>query len=298
MILATKMRISASVRLFLALLLSCTATAHAHPGWAVVQDGQGTLFFTDTKQVWAISVEDRISLAVAAVHTHELHVDAQGNLFGEHLWYEGDATGRWRHRVWRRRPDGTVTDIIPAREGFRTDHSFVQDAQGNMYWADRTTNALRKRHPDGTITTHSAGPFRSVERMTALADGTLYLMDAGALRRVSPQGAVSTVVKQLTGEKAAPSGVGRLNYHMGLWTDAAGRVYIAAAAERSVLRVDAAGTVAIVDRSTAPWAPAGGMVDRQQRLWVLEYDDRNRIRMRRLDRDGRTHVLSPTSPSG
>lgn len=57
-------------------------------------------------------------IAVPNVHSHELALDAAGNLYGEHLWYEGERTDRWSHRIWRRSPDGGVTDVIPAREGF------------------------------------------------------------------------------------------------------------------------------------------------------------------------------------
>ena len=266
--------------------------ALAHPGWGIVQDSKGDVYFTDTRQVWRITPAGRVSVAVADVHTHELFVDASNDLFGEHLWYEGDATGKWGHRVWRRGPDGTITDVIPAREGFRTEYSFVRDGQGNMYWADRRgRTTIRRRTVGGAVTTYTAGPFRSVERMTALADGTLFLMDAGDLRRVSPRGVVSTVASQLSGAKGASNDVAQLNYHMGLWTDGAGRVYVAAAAERSVLRVDSAGGLSVVDRSVPPWSPAGGMIDRGGNLRVLEYDKSNQVRARRVDRAGQARVF-------
>jgi hypothetical protein len=37
--------------------------------------------------------------AVCIVHTHELHIDSEGNLFGERLWYEDDRTGKWGYYV-------------------------------------------------------------------------------------------------------------------------------------------------------------------------------------------------------
>ena len=281
-----------AVLLAVAFVLIRATTALAHPGWGIVQDSRGSVYFTDTRQVWKVTPEGMVSVVVAEVHTHELYIDANDNLFGEHLWYEGDATQKWGHRVWRRRPNGTVTDVVPARGGFRTDYSFVRDGRGNMYWADRTKQAtIKKRTPGGAVTTWATGPFRSVEKMTALMDGTLYLIDAGDLRRVSSQGVVSTVVRQLTGTEGATSEVGQLNYHMGLWTDRAGHVYVAAAAERSVLRVDSKGSVSVVDRSATPWSPSGGMIDHDGNLWVLEYDDHNRVRTRRIDRAGQERVF-------
>ncbi len=277
----------------LIVMLSAT-TALAHPGWGIVQDSRGNVFFTDTRQVWKITPDGRVSVAVANVHTHELCVDAGDNLYGEHLWYEGDATGKWGHRVWRLRPDGTVGDVIPARAGFRTDYSFVRDREGTMYWADRgAVTVIRKRSPAGNISTHAAADFRSVERMTVASDGTLYLMDAGNLRRVSAEGKVATVATAVSGKGRPPVEVGRLNYHMGLWIDRDTRVYVAAAAERLVLRVDGSGKVSVVARSAEPWAPSGGMIDRDGSLWILEYDSANSVRVRRIDRAGKERVFSP-----
>lgn len=122
--------------------------------------------------------------------------------------------------------------------------------------------------------------------------GALFLMDAGDLRRVSPTGTVTTIVTGLTGRGRPASEVGRLNYHMGLWTDGERRVYIAAAAERLVLRVDG-GTVSIVAQSAAPWAPSGGMIDRDRALWILEYDTSNAVRVRRIDRAGQERISIP-----
>src|SRR5262245_19221519 len=91
--------------------LFAASTALAHPGWGIVQDSKGNVFFTDTKQVWKIAPDGTLSIALADVHTHELAVDADDNVYGEHLWYVG-ATQQWRHRVWRLAPNGSVNDVI------------------------------------------------------------------------------------------------------------------------------------------------------------------------------------------
>jgi hypothetical protein len=80
---------------------------------------KGVVFFTDTQRVWRIAPDGTKSVVVPDVHTHELYVDADGNLFGEHLRYVNE---RWEHRVWKRSPDGTVTEVIAMRSGFRDDH--------------------------------------------------------------------------------------------------------------------------------------------------------------------------------
>src|SRR5262245_19545380 len=89
-------------------VLAMASVAEAHPGVGIVQDSRENVFYTDLKQVWKIAPDGTKSVAVAGVHTHELCLDSDDNLYGEHLWYEGDATQKWGHRVWRLKPDGTL----------------------------------------------------------------------------------------------------------------------------------------------------------------------------------------------
>lgn len=116
------------------LFLFSVVTASAHPGIGIVQDRHGCVFFTDTKQVCKIAPDDTMSVAVPGVHTHELCLDANGNLYGEHLWYEGDASKRWGHRVWRWLLEFDSAHAVRAR---RLDHG----------GGERVFNALFPFHP-------------------------------------------------------------------------------------------------------------------------------------------------------
>lgn len=275
----------------LLVVLLQAAEVAAHPGSGIVQDSRGNVFFTDLARVWKIAPDGRMSVAVPDVHTHELAIDAKDNLYGEHLWFE-NATGKWWHRVWTMNTAGAVRDIIPTREGFLAGYSFVRDRAGVMYWAEGSGPiAIKKR--DGAIATHATGDFASVQRMVAAPDGTLYLIDAGNLRRVATDGRVTTLVTRLTGLASPPPAVSRPNYHMGLWLDAAGQVYVAVGAEHLVLRSDIMGKVHVAARSAAPWAPSGGLWDTAGQLGILEYDTSNAVRVRRIDRSGRERIFTP-----
>jgi hypothetical protein len=266
--------------------------ALCHPGVGIVQDSRGNVFYTDLRQVWKIAPDGTKAVAVPNVHTHELCLDADDNLYGEHLWYERDATGKWGHRVWRRNRDGTVTDVIPTRDGFLHDQSFVRDRAGSMYWAvPGPPIVIKKRSPDGTIRNHASGDFREVRWMTARPDGTLFLNDNGDLRRVAPDGKVTTVVAKLSSQNPPPAQVINRHYHMGMWTDSGGDVYVAIHAERAVVRVSPDGKVTVAARTTRPWSPTGGMVDRDGNLWLLEGKGANDVRVRRIDREGRERVF-------
>src|SRR5262245_27270327 len=152
----------------LLILVFVVSTAQAHPGIGIVRDSRGNVFFTDLKQVWKIAPGGEKSVAVPNVHTHELCLDSADNLYGEHLWYEGDATKKWGHRVWRLAADGTLADAIPAREGFLNDDSFVRDRAGNRYWVDiHDKTIVKKRATDGSITMHAKHDFRDPRWMTA-----------------------------------------------------------------------------------------------------------------------------------
>src|SRR5436190_23089468 len=141
-----------SILLLVAVELVAVSSAHAHPGVGIVQDSRGNIYYTDLKQVWKLAEGGKKSVAVPNVHTHELCLDNDDNLLGEHLWYEGDATKKWGHRVWRLTKEGALSDLIPAREGFLNDYSFVRDRPGNMYWVDFHERAIiKKRSPDGQI---------------------------------------------------------------------------------------------------------------------------------------------------
>jgi hypothetical protein len=276
------------------ILLLAEVAAEAHPGVGIVQDRRGNVFFTDLKQVWRITADGQMSVWVPDVHTHELCLDAEDDLYGEHLWGTG---GGWRHRVWCMKRDGTLIEVLSAREGFLRDYGFVRDGAGNMYWADRSEKiSIKKRSPDGKITTHATADFRVVQWMTATRDGVLFLMDGGDLRRVAPEGNVTTVVARLSEHKPPPADVAERNYHMGLWTDKDGSVYVAVARERLVIRVGADGKTEVVARSGESWSPSGGMFDRDGNLWLLEYDAANAVRARRIGRDGRERTFDAHAP--
>lgn len=276
-------------RLPLVLLFAVAGlSAIAHPGVGIVEDTHGNIFYTDLEKVWRIAQDGTKIIAVPGVHSHELYLDADDTLYGEHLWYEGDATKKWGHLVWKRTRDGVVSDVIPPREGFLTDYSFVRDQAGGMYWADRgEKTVVKKRAPDGTIAVHSTGPFRDVRWMTVTKDGIVYLVDSGRLQRIAADGKVATVVAALSEKKPPPAKVSAPHYQAGLWTDAGGSVYVAVAEERLVLEVKPGGSTRVAARSPLLWAPYGGMLDKAGNLWLLETSVINAVRVRRIGKVGK-----------
>ncbi len=262
------------------LLIALFATsASAHPGVGVVVDSRGNIFYTDLEQVWRIAPNGATGVAVPNVHTHELYLDAHDNLYGEHLWYNGEKLNTWGSRVWRRSPDGRVVDVVPAHAGFNDNFSFLRDHAGNSYFARRDKNSIEKC--SATCTTLARAPFHDIRWMTVTANGTVYLIDVVDLVRITPDGRVMTIARDLSAKRDR-------HQVMGVWTDANENVYVADYAGRAVKRVNHRGEVSVVERSSFPWAPSGGMFARNGDMLVLETmigpGTRARVRRVRLSR--------------
>lgn len=265
-----------------ALLGLFAGSALAHPGVGIVFDSRGNLFYTDLKQVWRVDPAGRKSVAVPNVHTHELCIDANDNLYGEHVWYNGERLNTWGWRVWRRSPDGRISDVIPAHAGFNDNYSFVRDVAGNMYFAAREKGEIRKRTPEGQTVTIARGRFRDIRWMTASRAGTVYLIDTVDLVEIRPGGEMRTLARNLGSSLLVHDAASQRHRVMGIWVGPKGDVYVADHAGRMVKRVSPRGEVSVVTKSPWPWSPTGGTFDRNGHLWLLEDSLILGVRVRRL----------------
>lgn len=266
------------------MVCASAAGAQAHPGIGIVSDSRGNVFYTDLHQVLRIDTAGRVSVAVPRVHTHELYMDAHDNLFGEHLWYEGDATGQWGHRVWKRSPDGAIVDVVPATRGFRTSFEFVRDAAGNQYWVGdesgdgaKTRTTLFLRTPAGSKRAVARG-LTNARWIAADPDGTVYVVDDRRVKRVSPNGEVRVA--------SPPLATGLLaDFIGGTTTDGDGMIYVANYGAGRVDRIGVDARLTIFERSGVRFGPCGVLV-RGDDVWVLEYAAISAVRVRRFARDG------------
>ena len=278
--------------LVMCLGLTC---ASGHPGIGIVQNSKGEVFYTDLKQVWKITPSGRVELAVPNVHTHELYLDPDGNLYGEHLWYNGEQKNTWGHYVWKRGVDGTVTKVVPDTEGFLEDYSFVRDHFGRMYWADRTGPCQKvvRRNTNNSRATLEAPCFHNIRALHTLHDGSVVVVDFQDIRKINAQGKLVTVATRIANKKWTTSNVENQNAVMGILDDAEGNLYAAVMSERMVKRFRPDGTEEVLFKTALPWTPTGGMVDSLGRLWVLETNVLNDVRVERRDANGRLTVFTP-----
>jgi hypothetical protein len=262
------------MRLLIILLLP-TFSALAHPGIGIVEDSRGNIFYTDLSKVWKVTADGRKSVAVANVHTHELFLDDNDNLFGEHLWYNGEHKNTWGHYAWKLTKNGQLTKVIPDSEGFiqDDDYSFVRDHFGRMYFADRSDQKCQhifRKNSDNTKSVLGDECLTNVRWITATKEGVVYLVDEHDLKKVSTQGKVSKLGPVTSDYAGAPS------------VDKRNNVYIADYSGKKVTRIAPDGTRKVVHETSFPWGPMALIVASNGDYLVLECSVTNSVRVQRI----------------
>jgi hypothetical protein len=269
----------------LALALVSILKVEAHPGVGIVMDRHGNVFYTDLVQIWRITPDGRRSVVVPKVHTHELAVISGDILIGEEVRSAG---GGWQHRLWQRRPDGRITDVVAWQEGFWQDRGLNRDRAGATYSVQcpEKVCVIRKRGRDGSTTILARGSQFNypVNWLAVSPSGIVFFNDGPDLRKIDERGTVSTV-----GAGLGPPD--NQNALMGLKAVVDGSVYVAVPSRRSILRVGADGSISTAAQSPDPWAPSGMLTAPDGTLWILEFDPANRVQVRRIGPRGEVTVF-------
>lgn len=262
-----------------------STTLFAHPGIGIVMDSKGNVYYTDLEHVWKISPDGQMTIAVEGVHTHQLHIDEHDDLYGEHVWYEGEATDKWGYSVWCLSADGLLEQTVPPTEGFPDNNTLVRDTEGNSYFAGKSGDqeVLMVETTDGTSSFFSDHRFRDIRWLHFdKHSGDLYAVDYLQVKRISPSGKVDVVADHLKEKQSPFSGVSDHHYLFGLWTDPKDNLYIAVYGAGKIKRVDATGKIETVYQSENGWSPCGGMVGPDGSWWIMEFSSRNKTRVKKI----------------
>jgi hypothetical protein len=255
----------------------------AHPGPGIVKDNRGNIYYTDLKQIWKISPDGKSSVVVPGVHSHELYMDADNSLYGEHLWYNGEEKNTWGYFYWKLNANGKLDILSGPNEGFPEGYSFCRDSLGNQYWAERwKISRIRKKSPDGIITTLVSGKFNDIRWMHVTPKGHLYFTDEIDLYQVDTSGNLSLLVKNLAEAPSLLSTSSRKHSIFGIWNDQQQNIYAAVYSMKTVKKISPDGKVSDFCFSIFPWAPVGGVFDDQGNLWLLESSTINETRVRKI----------------
>lgn len=201
---------------------------------------------------------------------NDLKTDGLGHLF------VAEAFGN--DQVRKIGPDGsTLLSITQSSDGrsFDNPKAVALDSQGNLFVADSWNNRICKIAPNGTCTAfagafkkhdHIDGPgasarFGFLEAMVTDSHDNLYVADsAGTIRKITPQGRVSTLVGKPheEGHVDGPKAVARIHtpYHMAI--DASDHLYIIDRPMSTVRKVAPDGSVRTIGGTPGTFSCADG----------------------------------------
>ena len=166
------------------------------------------------------------------------------------------------------------------------------DAAGNIYVADDTR--VRKISPSGVVTTIAGNgarasvdgtginaTFSSAFKLTLDGSNNLYVIDGQMIRKISPDGVVSSLAGQPDGTIGAADGNGAnasFNYPTGIAVDASGNLYIADSENNEIRKISPTGEVStFAGNTTAGYADGVGSNARFNRPYALTIDARGNL---------------------
>ncbi|HEV8080951.1 MAG TPA: hypothetical protein VGP43_09575 [Chitinophagaceae bacterium] len=249
----------------------------AHPGIGIVKDSKGNIYYTNLEHVLKISADGRKTIAVKNVHTHQLYMDKQDNLYGQHSMYSGEATNEWSHYVWKLTAKGKLDTIIKTTKGFYIKNfSFVQDDAGNMYWKNSKEDSIMKSSAKKTVV-FATGDFKQVQWMHIM-DNKLYFVKQDDIYCIDAINNIRLIAKDL-GNKP-----GNHNSLFGLWSDKQKNLYVANTDFKKVQCISQNGEIKDYYYSGKGWMPTGGIFDDEGNLWLLEASLNNNVRAIKISR--------------
>jgi DNA-binding beta-propeller fold protein YncE len=271
--------------------------AAAHPGSGIVVDSLGQIYFVDmVSGVWKLDAQGALTHMPGPAF-HWMTLDAGGR-FGAVQLPSGSG--------WEISRIGVNPTLLLA-----SDFPIAMGRDGNLFYPSHGGESplqILKSLPSGRTSilaslpaTTAGRPLRDVNGLAAGSDGSLYYTENDAIRRISREGRVSTVVENiaLPGCRSIP-GRGAKDHPLlrGLDVDAGGTLYVAATGCGSVLKITPTGHVTILPQVPGAWAPTGVALLGSD-LYVLEFqhaesDDRRAMlpRVRKIAADGKTAILA------
>jgi hypothetical protein len=264
--------------LFLVLFVISTTALLAHPGIGIVKDKKGFIYYTDLQNIYKLDPStNKRTITVPNVHSHELYIDENDNLYGEHLWYADEATNRFDHYLWKLNANGKLDTLTGVSDAYAPgfDFSIVRDKNGNQYRVQAlTTDHILKKTKDGTVEIIASGTFKDISWLQPADDGTVYFSKENAIFKITAKDSVVKIADHIAS----------VNQHAGIYRiwhkEIAGPLYVAVAPDRVIKKINADGTTEIFyTEKESDWMPTGGLFDKGGKLWLLECNKNNDVRV-------------------
>ena len=284
----------------LVVVLMGVLPSFGHPGSGIVVDAEGRIYFTDTGQgVWRIDERGKVT-AMKGSAFHWMTIDRESRFAGE--WPEFVEPSTKIERVGRH-PTLLVASDFPITtdgDGALYYPEFAEKGPLRVYKLDRSGKRGARSVLATLPTGADGGELKWLNGMAAGPDGSIYFSENAAVRRITRDGVVKTIARNVTVPDC--QWVGGAEDHLGpmlrgLDIDRAGNVYVAASGCRALLKISPQGVVRAILRTEAPWSPTGVAVSGEV-IYVLEYlhtNGGNRRewlpRVRKISADGSSSII-------
>ncbi len=242
--------------------------AQAHIGAGIVVDRAGRVYFLDTSRgrVWMVDGAGKLNVLAENKHGDSLVIGPDGNIYCEDVISGG---------VWKVSSEGSAVEVLPkanrsAIVGWT--YFLTVGADGSFYFVSGYPDQVKLLKMDAAGNGHvfagstrgmADGPareaqFREVRAAAWGADGALYLIDGDSIRKLAPDGMVSTLAGGQ--EEGFADGRGpavRFHHPSGLSLDAQGNVFVADFYNRRIRKISPSGEVTTLPHAAWAWTPAG-----------------------------------------
>ena len=209
-------------------------TIQAHPGIGLVYDGNQTIYYTDLTHVWKLDTKSgRTEIFIENVHTHELFLDKDGNLFGEHYWYV-NLEKKFKNYIWRVSKEEEFQKIRDDEYGENYDFGFVRDKSFASYKIQQQNEhyrIIKKDSLNETVLHTLKLNHPSWKYMTQ--DNELLFVDFPSVYS-SNKDQIGIIVEDVSSSRFPFSHQSDDHNIYGLWTDQAGSIYVAIYGGREV----------------------------------------------------------------
>jgi sugar lactone lactonase YvrE len=167
---------------------------------------------------------------------------------------------------------------------FGTPEGIAIDAAGNAYVADSGNRIIYKVTPTGAVSIyagHKTNPghddgiatvatFTNPGAVAIDLSGNLYVVDGANIRKIAPNGTVSTLAGNNTiGNTDGAGTSASFNLPAGIAVDATGMVYVADNGNNSIRKITPAGTVTTIAKG---FKAAGIALDNAGNMYVSDYE--------------------------
>ena len=254
----------------------------AHPGIGLVYDGNKTIYYTDLKQVWKLNIETgEKEVVVKDVHTHELYLDKEGSLYGEHYWYL-ESEVKFKNYIWKMNPDGVLNKIREDQYGENEDFGFVRDSNFVSYELINLGSYYKIVKKKGE-SVDDIGQIKLNSPTWKYLSKTedFYFVDYPSIYQVKDEKIIK-LVENISKSRLPFSIQSEKHKIYGIWTDSKDNVYVAIYGGRMVRKINKNGEVSNMEKSSFFWSPVNGIFDNKGNLWLMESKLNGKIRVRMI----------------